>query len=59
MNIVGIYKENGKPFQSQSFEMEGQKGAIQTAILNDAQSCNKVIEILIMTDNELKELVGL
>ena len=57
MNIVGVYKDNGKVFESQSFADDNQRVQIEIAIQKDALSSGVEVETTIMTDKELESLL--
>lgn len=54
MNVVAINKETGKVFESQSYTSDDEKEAITSAITSDSESAGIEIEIIEMTDEELR-----
>lgn len=58
MNIVGVNKETGKVFESQSYKEDAEKEAINEAIQADADSAEIEIEIVEMSDEELQAAIS-
>lgn len=57
MNVVGVYKESGKIFESQAYFNDAEKEGIELAIQNDANAAGIEINIVTMTDAELNTAI--
>ena len=58
MNIVGIRKNTGSVFESQSYQEEAEKEAITTAIQADAEAAEIEITISEMSYEELQAIIS-
>lgn len=58
MKVVAISKNTQKHFESQDFQNEEEKSAIETCLRKDAQLAGIDIDIAYMTDTEFEQLVA-
>lgn len=58
MNAVGVNKVTSKVFESQSFSKEKERIEIETKIQNDANEVGVEVNIVLMTNDELREFIS-